>query len=191
MNMTWVCMQDGLAVCHRHRKIGIAAVLLGRGRETKESVIDPAAGIRLLKKSGRPGEKRAMCWHGCTPGMRRNLRLRKKIPQCAHLCGPASPAARAGAGRCRQGRRDAVFNGCGRGRVNRTALPWCGWISPGGTVQRGNAFSSAPYVSIGCVASARQGLFENQRSCLSQWELAFAAFKILEIPQVLPHFFAL
>lgn len=32
--------------------IGIAAVLLGAGRETKESGIDPAAGLRMLKKAG-------------------------------------------------------------------------------------------------------------------------------------------
>ena len=32
--------------------IGIAAVLLGAGRETKESPIDPAAGIRIEKKAG-------------------------------------------------------------------------------------------------------------------------------------------
>jgi len=34
------------------RKIGIAAMLLGAGRETKESEIDYGAGIYLLKKGG-------------------------------------------------------------------------------------------------------------------------------------------
>ena len=38
-------------------KIGLAAMLLGTGRETKESVIDHAAGIRLLKKTGQYAEK--------------------------------------------------------------------------------------------------------------------------------------
>ncbi len=38
-------------------KIGLAAMLLGAGRETKESVIDHAAGIRLLKKTGQYAEK--------------------------------------------------------------------------------------------------------------------------------------
>ena len=32
--------------------IGIASTMLGAGRETKDSVIDPAAGIILLKKTG-------------------------------------------------------------------------------------------------------------------------------------------
>lgn len=41
-----VCMQDGWLYATDTEKIGIAAVLLGAGRETKESVIDPAAGIR-------------------------------------------------------------------------------------------------------------------------------------------------
>jgi pyrimidine-nucleoside phosphorylase len=33
-------------------KLGMASMLLGAGRATKESVIDPAAGIVLLKKPG-------------------------------------------------------------------------------------------------------------------------------------------
>ena len=52
-----VCMQDGWLYATDTEKIGIAAVLLGAGRETKESVIDPAAGIRLLKKAGDPVKK--------------------------------------------------------------------------------------------------------------------------------------
>ena len=38
-----VCMQDDWLYATDTEKIGIAAVLLGAGRETKESVIDPAA----------------------------------------------------------------------------------------------------------------------------------------------------
>ena len=127
-----VCMQDGWLYATDTEKIGIAAVLLGAGRETKESVIDPAAGIRLLKKAGDPVKK---------------------------------------------------------GDVLARLYAWCGWISPGGTVQRGNAFFQCPVrINRVCCLSTSRGCLKNQRSCLSQWELAFAAFKILEIPQVLPHF---
>ena len=38
-------------------EIGKASLALGAGRETKESPIDPLAGIRLLKKVGDPVEK--------------------------------------------------------------------------------------------------------------------------------------
>ncbi|MBW4841030.1 MAG: pyrimidine-nucleoside phosphorylase, partial [Paenibacillaceae bacterium] len=37
-------------------EIGIAAMMLGAGRETKDSVIDLAAGVELLKKIGDPVE---------------------------------------------------------------------------------------------------------------------------------------
>ena len=46
-------------------KIGISAVLLGAGRETKESVIDPAAGLRIEKKTGEkvvPGDVLAVLY---------------------------------------------------------------------------------------------------------------------------------
>ncbi|MFQ9681116.1 MAG: hypothetical protein ACLRZH_14465 [Ruthenibacterium lactatiformans] len=46
-----------LAVCHRHRENRHCSRSAGRGRETKERVIDPAAGIRLLKKAGDPVKK--------------------------------------------------------------------------------------------------------------------------------------
>ncbi|MBE6635356.1 MAG: thymidine phosphorylase [Ruminococcaceae bacterium] len=55
--------KDGyLASCNAER-IGIAAMKLGAGRETKESVIDPRAGIIILKKPGdkvRAGEPVAL-----------------------------------------------------------------------------------------------------------------------------------
>jgi pyrimidine-nucleoside phosphorylase len=35
-------------------EVGLAAVILGAGRDKKEDVIDPAAGIRILKKLGDP-----------------------------------------------------------------------------------------------------------------------------------------
>lgn len=43
---------DGYLTHMDTEKIGLAAMMLGAGRETKESVIDHAAGIRLLKKTG-------------------------------------------------------------------------------------------------------------------------------------------
>ena len=43
---------DGYLMHMNTEKIGLAAMLLGAGRETKESVIDHAAGIRLMKKTG-------------------------------------------------------------------------------------------------------------------------------------------
>ncbi len=43
---------DGYLYATNTEAIGIAAVLLGAGRETKESPIDPAAGIRMEKKAG-------------------------------------------------------------------------------------------------------------------------------------------
>lgn len=43
---------DGYLTHMNTEKIGLAAMLLGAGRETKESVIDHAAGIRLMKKTG-------------------------------------------------------------------------------------------------------------------------------------------
>ena len=44
--------RDGFIVHMDAERIGQAACLLGAGRETKESVIDHAAGIRLVKKTG-------------------------------------------------------------------------------------------------------------------------------------------
>src|SRR5699024_7612591 len=47
-----VARQDGY-LCHMDtEKVGIASVALGAGRETKDSPIDPGAGIWLLKKTG-------------------------------------------------------------------------------------------------------------------------------------------
>ncbi len=45
---------DGYLAATDAEGIGAAAVLLGAGRETKESAIDYAAGIRLFKKPGDP-----------------------------------------------------------------------------------------------------------------------------------------
>lgn len=44
--------QSGYLVSCRNREVGMASLLLGGGRETKESEIDPTVGIRLLKHLG-------------------------------------------------------------------------------------------------------------------------------------------
>lgn len=44
--------EDGWLYAMDAERVGTAAVLLGAGRETKESAVDPAAGIVLHKKTG-------------------------------------------------------------------------------------------------------------------------------------------
>ena len=44
--------REGFVTAMISDKLGIASVLLGAGRETKESVIEPSAGLLLLKKPG-------------------------------------------------------------------------------------------------------------------------------------------
>ncbi|ANE48023.1 thymidine phosphorylase [Paenibacillus swuensis] len=54
--------QDGYVASITAEEIGVAAMMLGAGRETKESQIDLAVGLRLHKKSGdavRKGDKLA------------------------------------------------------------------------------------------------------------------------------------
>ena len=53
------CETSGFLAATDTEKIGLAAVALGAGRETKESAIDPTAGLHVLKKAGdavRPGD---------------------------------------------------------------------------------------------------------------------------------------
>ena len=45
---------DGFVASMQAEQIGVAAMVLGAGREKKEDVIDPTAGILLLKKTGDP-----------------------------------------------------------------------------------------------------------------------------------------
>lgn len=47
-----LCGRDGWLCATDTEGIGVAAVLLGAGRETKESAVDLSAGIRLAKKAG-------------------------------------------------------------------------------------------------------------------------------------------
>ena len=49
-----LCEEEGYLCAMDTEKIGISAVLLGAGREIKESTIDPAAGLRIEKKTGDP-----------------------------------------------------------------------------------------------------------------------------------------
>lgn len=60
-----LCETEGYLCAMDTEKIGISAVLLGAGRETKESVIDPAAGLRIEKKTGEkvaPGDVLAVLY---------------------------------------------------------------------------------------------------------------------------------
>ena len=62
-----VCETDGYLCATDTESIGIAAVLLGAGRETKESAINFAAGIRMCKKAGdrvRKGDVLATLYAG-------------------------------------------------------------------------------------------------------------------------------
>mgnify|MGYP002793887141 CR=1 FL=1 len=62
-----LCETEGYLCAMDTEKIGISAVLLGAGRETKESVIDPVAGLRIEKKTGdrvAPGDVLAVLYAG-------------------------------------------------------------------------------------------------------------------------------
>ncbi len=53
-----VCsLESGYVTAMDAEAIGISSMLLGAGRQTKEDIIDPAAGIRLCKKYGDPVEE--------------------------------------------------------------------------------------------------------------------------------------
>ena len=57
--------EDGYLAAMQTEEIGATAALLGAGREKKEDAIDPAAGIRFLKKTGdavRQGEPIALLY---------------------------------------------------------------------------------------------------------------------------------
>lgn len=106
-----VCMQDGWLYATDTEKIGIAAVLLGAGRETKESVIDPAAGIRLLKKAGDPVKKGDVLARLYAGDAAKFAAAEEKFHSALTFAARRPQPARAGAGPCRQGRRDAVLMG--------------------------------------------------------------------------------
>lgn len=70
--------EDGFLSGMDTEKIGVAAGLLGVGRETKDSVIDMSAGIYLEKKIGdtvKKGEPIAICYAGTKEKLNRGMAM--------------------------------------------------------------------------------------------------------------------
>ena len=70
--------EDGFLSGMDTEKIGVAAGLLGAGRETKDSVIDMSAGIYLEKKIGdtvKKGEPLAICYAGTKEKLNRGMAM--------------------------------------------------------------------------------------------------------------------
>lgn len=70
--------EDGFLSGMDTEKIGVAAGLLGAGRETKDSVIDMRAGIYLKKKIGdivKKGEPIAICYAGTKEKLNRGMAM--------------------------------------------------------------------------------------------------------------------
>ena len=70
--------EDGFLSGMDTEKIGVAAGLLGAGRETKDSVIDMSAGIYLEKKIGdtvKKGEPIAICYAGTKEKLSRGMAM--------------------------------------------------------------------------------------------------------------------
>lgn len=70
--------EDGFLSRMDTEKIGVAAGLLGAGRETKDSVIDMSAGIYLKKKIGdtvKKGEPIAICYAGTKEKLNRGMAM--------------------------------------------------------------------------------------------------------------------
>lgn len=70
--------EDGFLSGMDTEKIGVAAGLLGAGRETKDSVIDMSAGIYLKKKIGdtvKKGEPIAICYAGTKEKLSRGMAM--------------------------------------------------------------------------------------------------------------------
>lgn len=70
--------EDGFLSGMDTEKIGVAAGLLGAGRETKDSVIDMSAGIYLEKKIGdtvNKGEPIAICYAGTKEKLNRGMAM--------------------------------------------------------------------------------------------------------------------
>ena len=87
--------EDGFLSGMDTEKIGVAAGLLGAGRETKDSVIDMSAGIYLEKKIGdtvKKGEPIAICYAGTKEKLNRvmamfesSIRYSKEAPRIPKL----------------------------------------------------------------------------------------------------------
>ena len=70
--------EDGFLSGMDTEKIGVAAGVLGAGRETKDSVIDMSAGIYLKKKIGdtvKKGEPIAICYAGTKEKLNRGMAM--------------------------------------------------------------------------------------------------------------------
>ena len=70
--------EDGFLSGMDTEKIGVAAGLLGAGRETKDSIIDMSAGICLKKKIGdtvKKGEPIAICYAGTKEKLNRGMAM--------------------------------------------------------------------------------------------------------------------
>lgn len=75
-NASLMAWEDGYIASMNTEGIGVAAGLLGAGRETKESTIHAAAGIRVKKKIGDPvkkGDTLAICYAGTEDELKRGL----------------------------------------------------------------------------------------------------------------------
>lgn len=73
-----LAVEDGYISAMDTEKIGVAAGLLGAGRETKDSVIDMSAGIYLKKKIGdtvKKGETLAVCYAGTKEKLNRGMAM--------------------------------------------------------------------------------------------------------------------
>ena len=73
-----LAVEDGFLSGMDTEKIGVAAGLLGAGRETKDSVIDMSAGIYLKKKIGdtvKKGESIAICYAGTKEKLNRGMAM--------------------------------------------------------------------------------------------------------------------
>jgi len=72
------------------RKVGIAAGLLGAGREVKGQAVDPAAGVELLAKVGDEVEK-GQPLARLHVGRKGRLEEAKRLIEEAYAVGPERP----------------------------------------------------------------------------------------------------
>lgn len=86
-SQTLTAWEDGIIGSMDTEGIGVTAGLLGAGRETKESEIDPAAGIQIKKKIGdavKKGEILAVCHAGTQDQLLRGM---EHLRHCIFLSG--------------------------------------------------------------------------------------------------------
>ena len=86
--------RDGFVQRIKAESVGLSAMMLGAGRETKESEINLAAGVVLHKKVGDPvsaGEVLAVLHTDLDPGSSR-VEAARRLILGAFACGPEKPA---------------------------------------------------------------------------------------------------